>query len=70
MNKPASPIANSDFYNQEYISTDAFMEYLNKTNDLPYKSELSLDPFLNKLDGLAHGSCEFTKAAIRRRRST
>ena len=64
MNKKADPVGSSKFFNQEYISTQGFMEYLNKTNDLSYKSELSFQPFLDKLHALASGTCDYTKAAI------
>jgi hypothetical protein len=64
MNKKASPIGNSGFYNQEYVPTKIFMEYLEKANVLPYKSELSFEPFMEKLNSLAQGSCSHTKAAL------
>jgi hypothetical protein len=64
MNKNVSPIAQSDFFNQEYIPTKTFMEYLAKMNDFPYASELSFEPYLNKLDSLSHGQCSYTKSAI------
>ncbi len=64
MNKKSSLLGASDFANQEYVSTQAFMEYLAKTNDLPYQSMLSLKPFIDKLQHLEQGTCDYTKAAI------
>ncbi len=64
MNKEISPIGNSTFFNQEYIPTSIFMEYMEKASPLPYKSELSVEPFFKKLDSMASGQCQYTKAAI------
>lgn len=64
MNKTASPIGQSDFFNQEYIPTQAFMEYLKKMNNFPYVSELSFEPYLNKLNSLSNDNCSYTKSAI------
>lgn len=64
MNKTASPIGQSDFFNQEYIPTQTFMEYLKKMNNFPYVSELSFEPYLNKLSALSHADCSYTKTAI------
>lgn len=64
MNKEASPIGNSTFFNQEYVPTSVFMEYLKKASPLPYHSELSIDPFFNQLDHMANGQCPYTKDAL------
>ncbi len=64
MNKKSSPIISNPIPSDGYISTQGFMDYLAKANDLPYKSDLSLKPFINKLHHLAHGSCQMTSEAI------
>lgn len=64
MNKNTSPIASTDFFNQEYIPTTVFMEYMAKANVFPYKSKLSMEPFLERLHAMASGKCQYTSAAI------
>lgn len=64
MNKTASPIAKLNSVNEGYISTKEFMAYLVKANELPYKSTLSLRPFIEKLNNLTHSDCKDTQAAL------
>lgn len=64
MNKKASPLTNSDFFNHEYIPTKTFMEYLDKVNMMPYTSVFSFEPFLDKLHNLSQGTCTFTSTSI------
>lgn len=63
MNQKAQSLSYVDLSNEEYISTESFMEYMASSNQLPYNSVFSFTPFVQKLEEMTHDSCPMTKAA-------